>query len=56
MRRMTAWCFVVDPGNGAVKRVTFYARSKVEAVRLARAWAERFGFKVELEDDLERTA
>lgn len=37
--------------DGAVRVVTFYARTEDEALKLARAWAKRTGHKIELEGE-----
>jgi hypothetical protein len=44
---MTAWFFLVDRGEGSIARVTFYAHTQLEAVRLAEAWASRLGYEIE---------
>jgi hypothetical protein len=46
---MTPWRFLVDRGEGAIARVTFYAHTQLEAVRLAETWAHRLGYEIEPE-------
>lgn len=56
MKRLRDFLFVVIRRDGTREDAIFYAVDAREATKNARAWAQRFGYRVELAEDEEAVA
>lgn len=51
--RLVGWLFIVHRRDGGTEDAIFYAATATEATKLARAWAQRFGYRVEIVLDVD---